>query len=101
MDPARLGLETVGYGRAVDAWRTLMRSCSFNAAAIEADPPIAGHRIVAFGASVFVSRAFTEQEISNPRRGLNARIIDSIDVGQPVVLSEDELRSANTEGGLA
>lgn len=100
LDVARIGVETVGHDRAIGVWRNLMRSRSFNAAVIEADPPIGCHRIVGFGASVFVSRTFAEAEISNPRPGLNARIIDSIDAGQPVVLSEAQLRSANAAGGL-
>ena len=77
-----------------------MRSRSFHSAVIEANSPIAGHRIIAFGASVFVSRAFADEEVSNPRPGLNARIIASIDSSQTVVLNDAELRSANTKGGL-
>jgi hypothetical protein len=100
VDPARTGEELVGHDRAIDVWSNLMQSCSFNAAVIEADPPIAGHRIVAFGASVFVSRAFAEQEISNPRPGLNARIIASVDSSQPAVLNKAQFRSANTKDGL-
>jgi DNA-binding CsgD family transcriptional regulator len=105
--PARIGTELVGYDRAVEAWKIMMRSRSFQSAVIEADSPIAGHRIVAFGAAVFVSRAFADEELSNPRPGLNARIIasidsgqSSIDSGQTVVLNHTQLRSANTEGGL-
>jgi hypothetical protein len=100
VDPARIGAETVGYNRAINAWRDLMRSTSFHSAVIEADPPVAGHRIVAFGASVFVSRVFADEKISNPSPGLNACIIASIAAGQAVVLNKAELRSANTEGGL-
>jgi hypothetical protein len=68
--------------------------------AIETGKPIAGHRIVAFGASAFVSQEFAYQEISNPRPGLNGRVIASIDARRPVVLNEAELRSQNTYGGL-
>jgi hypothetical protein len=100
VDPARIGTELVGYGRAIDAWKELMGSCSFQSAVIEADPPIAGHRIVAFGASAFVSRAFAGEEISNPRPGLNARIIASVAGHKSVVLNQAQLRSANTEEGL-
>lgn len=107
VDPARIGEELVGYGRAVDAWRCLTRSCSFHSAQVETGPPMAGHRIAGFGASVFVSRDFADEEISNPRPGLNARIIASldsrrasVDSGQPAVLNKTQLRSANAEGGL-
>src|SRR4029077_14838843 len=47
-----------------------------------------------------VSPAFAEAELSNPRPGLNSRIIASIDSGRSVVLSEAELRSGNSRGGL-
>jgi hypothetical protein len=67
---------------------------------IEATRPVKGHRILGFGAAVFVSRAFAEAEISDPHSGLNSRIIASIDSGRSVVLSEAELRSGNTRGGL-
>jgi hypothetical protein len=98
--PAHIGAELVGYNRALEIWKVMMRCRSFQAAVIEADPPIAGHRIVSFGAAVSVSRAFVEEELANPRPGLNARVIASIDSGQTVVLNDSQLRSANTEGGL-
>jgi hypothetical protein len=41
-----------------------------------------------------------ESELSNPRPGLNSRIIASINSGKSVVLTDGELRSANTAGGL-
>jgi hypothetical protein len=98
--PPRLGDESVGRARAIKAWEHLLRSGSFNSAVIEAPRPLAGRRILGFGAAVFVSRTFVEAEISNPRPGLNDRIIAGIDSGRSVVLSERELRSANTRGGL-
>jgi len=100
LEPGHLGAELVGPDCAVDAWRHLIRSCSFQSAVIESDPAFAGRHVVAFGASVFVSRLFAGEEIRNPRPGLNARIIASLASGRSVVLNQDELRSANTEGGL-
>lgn len=100
IDRAHIGAELVGEIGAIAAWKILIRSCSFQSAVIETDPPIAGHRTVSFGASVFVSRAFADEEVANPRPGLNARIIASIDCGQSVVLNQSQLRSANTKGGL-
>ena len=73
---------------------------SFNSAVIEAENPIVGHRILGFGASVFVSAAFAAQEVCAPRPGLNARIISSIVFNRSVVLTDDELRYENTCGGL-
>jgi len=100
VDPSRIGAELAGYDRAIEAWKHIIGSCSFQSAVIEAEPPVAGRRIVAFGASVFVTRAFADDEISNPRPGLNARIIASVAAGQSVVLSDDQLRRANTDSGL-
>ncbi len=97
---ARIGQEIVGYQRALSAWEVIVKSAAFNSVVIETAQPIAGHRIVAFGASVFVSPEFASRELSNPRPGLNERIISSIDAGQSVVLTEAELRHQNTYGGL-
>jgi hypothetical protein len=98
--PERLGDEIVGRARAIKAWKNLIRSRSFFSVVIESLRPVAGQRIVAFGADAFVSRAFAEAEISNPRPGLNSRIIASVVSGASVILSEQEVRAANTRGGL-
>jgi len=100
VSPAHAGAELVGNDRTIEVWRALSRSLSFRSALVEADPPIAGHRTIAFGASVFVSRAIAEEEIANPRPGLNARIIAGVASGQSAVLNRKQLRSANAEGGL-
>ena len=100
LNPARIGDELVGRAPAVEIWKRLIRSRSFNSTVIEAARPAQGHRIVGFGSAVFVSPAFAEAELSNPRPGLNSRIIASIDSGRSVVLSEAELRSGNSRGGL-
>jgi hypothetical protein len=100
LNPAAMGHEIVGRDRALVAWRTLLNSRSFLSAVIESEHPIAGDRIVGFGASVFVSPVFAAQEVSTPKPGLNARIIASITSNRSVVLTEDELRHENTCGGL-
>ena len=100
VNPAAMGHEAVGRRRAALAWRTLLRLPSCLAVVVESKKPIAGRHIVGFGASAFVSAAFAQAEIAAPKPGLNARIISSIDAGHPVVLSEAELRHANTYGGL-
>ena len=100
IDPAGVGHEIVGRDRALVAWRTLLSGGSLNSAVIESEHPIAGYRIVGFGASVFVSAQFASQEVSRPMPGMNARIIASIASNRPVVLTRDELRSENTCGGL-
>jgi hypothetical protein len=96
----RIGQESIGHKRALSAWKKLVKSASFKSVVIEAEQPIAGNRIVAFGSSVFVSRQFAEDEIANPRPGLNERIIASLDSGYPVILTDDELREQNSYGGL-
>jgi hypothetical protein len=98
--PEIMGHEFVGRERALAAWRKLSRMRSFCGVAVESEEPIAEHRIIGFGASVFVSTAFAERETSRPLPGLIARIISSVDACDPVVLSEAELRQLNTNGGL-
>jgi hypothetical protein len=98
--PAAMGHEFIGRDRALRAWGKLSRMRSFCGVAVESDEPIEGHRIIGFGASVFVSTAFAERETARPQPGLVARIISSLDACDPVVLSEAELRHLNTNGGL-
>ena len=100
INPGHIGEELVGRARAVEIWKRLMRLRAFNSTVIEAARPPQGHRIVGFGAAVFVSQAFADDELSTPRPGINSRIVASVDSGRSVVLSETELRSANTRGGL-
>jgi hypothetical protein len=99
VSPAHLGANIVGRERAIAAWNRLACSASFNAA-FEATPAMAGHQIVGFGASAFVTPAFAAEELSHPRPGLNDRLIASLDSERPVVLTKAELRAANTRGGL-
>jgi hypothetical protein len=96
INPARMGDELTGRERAIQTWKKLIRSRAFSSTVIAA----ARSRILGFGAAVFVSQAYAEAELSDPRPSLNSRIIASIDRGCPVVLNEAQLRSANTRGGL-
>ena len=100
LNQAHIGEELVGRTRAFEIWKRLIRARAFNSAVIEAARPPQGHRIVGFGSAVFVSRAFADTELSDPRPGITSRIIASIDSGQSVVLTEAELRSGNTREGL-
>lgn len=100
INPSAMGNELVGESRAFAAWQWLLRSPPFQAAFVESDERIKGHRIVGFGASVFVSARFAERECADPRPGLNARIVSSIVSGHPVVLTYDELRRGNARGSL-
>jgi DNA-binding NarL/FixJ family response regulator len=100
IDPRRVGAELIGKDRAIEAWKALMRSCAFRSSVIKSEQPIQGNRIVGFGAAVFVSSAFVDEEVCDPRPGLNTRIITSVDSGDSVVLNKVALRRANTKGGL-
>ena len=100
LHPPAMGHELIGRNRAVHVWRTLLEHPSCNFVIIEFKEPTPGCKTAGFGASAFVSRAFVEEEISRPRPGLNARIMASIAAGAPVVLTETELRHANTYDGL-
>jgi hypothetical protein len=100
INPKGMGHELVGRARAVAAWRSLLKARSFQAVVIVSDEPIKGHRIVGFAASVFVSAAFAEREIADPKPGLNARLISIIASGQPVVLTAKQLGSENAQGCL-
>jgi hypothetical protein len=100
VSPAHLGANLVGRERAIAGWNRLVRSASFHAALIEATPAIAGHQIVGFGASAFVTPEFAAEELARPQPGLNDRLIASLDSDRPVVLTQAQLRAANTRGGL-
>ena len=56
--------------------------------------------IVGFGFASFVKKSFAEDEVRNPRPGLNCRIIESIVKGNSVVATYAEVRDANTRGDL-
>lgn len=100
INPERIGDELVGRERAIQMWRKLIRSPAWTGAIVEASGLALGARIAGFGCDVFVTDDFVDAEISNPRPGLNSRVIASMDGGQPVVLSEREIRRRNTHGGL-
>ena len=95
--PGNIGHEIVGRERAAAAWRWLLQQRSFQGAVyFEPGSP----RMLGVAASVFVKRSFAKRERQSPEPGLNARIIASIDSGQPVVLSLPELAADNRDGVL-
>ena len=100
VNPHRLGSEILGQARACEIWKTLSRSAGWSASAVEASPPIGGHHIVAFGADVLVSKGFADAELANPRPFLNSRILESIAEGRSVALRREQIRKANSTGGL-
>jgi hypothetical protein len=98
--PARIGQEIIGCERALSAWKTLITRSAFRSLVIETAKPILGNYIVGFGATVFVSQEFAREEMSNPRPGLNERVISGIDSRRSVVLTDAQLRRQNTDGSL-
>jgi len=101
IQPACLGDQIVGRRTAVDVWRALLLdSPSFLANVIESERPLGGHRIVACGMGVFVTRTFADREIRSPQPGLNSRIIAAIASGQPVVLNRGQIASGNAGEGI-
>src|SRR5262245_10443614 len=100
VDERRIGDGIVGRDRAVAVWRRLIHSRSFTGKAVEASIPVAGRRTIAFGASAFVNTQFVRAELAHPRPGLNDRLIARIDAGEPVILSDAQVRAANSSGTL-
>jgi hypothetical protein len=78
----------------------LLGNPSFEATVIESELPIAGHKIVACGMGVFVTGAFADRETSDPKPGLNSRIIAGIASGEPILLSRAEIGAGNAGQGL-
>lgn len=91
IEPRHLGAEITGDKRAVDVWRSLARSRSFNSVVIESSGPNCARRIIGFGASVFVAADFAARELAQPKPHLNSRIIASAGSTNCVVLPEADL----------
>lgn len=89
IEPRRLGEEIAGRERALDAWRSLTRSLSFNSVVIESSN--FPSRIAGFGASVFVTADFAARELEQPTPYLNSRIMASFGSTNCVVLPEEDL----------
>ena len=100
IQPACLGDQIVGRSAALRVWETLLDDPSFLANVIETERAIAGHRIVACGMGVFVNKAFADEEIRNPRPGLNSRIIAAVASGESIVLSRAQIAIGNAGEGL-
>jgi hypothetical protein len=100
ISPKGMGHELAGRARALAVWRWLLKTRSIQGFAIESDEPIQGHWIVGFGASVFVSAAFAERELADPKPGLNARLIAGIASGKAIVPSAKQVGFENAQGRL-
>jgi len=100
IQPACLGDEIVGRTTALRVWKAFLDNPSFQANVIESERPLSGHKIVACGMGLFVTGAFADREIRNPRPGLNSRIIASVASGEPVFLSRAEIGMGNAGAGI-
>lgn len=90
----------MGRPAALGIWQGLIDHPAFQANVIESDRPVAGHRIVACGMGVFVTKAFADRELRHPRPGLNSRIIAAIAAGKSVVLDRNQIGEGNADEGL-
>lgn len=100
LHPAKNGAEIVGPARVLDAWRQLLRMSHATRSAV-IEMRVKGRvEIVGFGLASFVKKDFVEDEVRHPRPGLNARIIEGVASGNPVVATYAEVRDANTRGDL-
>src|SRR5262249_50786518 len=61
---------------------------------------IESQKILGCGMGVFVAPAFAEEEIRDPRPGLNSRILARIASGEPILLTRDEIGKGNAGEGL-
>lgn len=94
------GDEIVGRDAALRVWNALPGSPAFLANVIETEKPIDGHRIVACGMGIFANREFVDQELDDPRPGLNSRIIAGIRDGKPIMLNREAIAAGNAGKGL-
>lgn len=90
----------VGGKAAIQSWEIIARNPFFASSALQSDPPIQGHSLVGFGASVMVSPAFADAEIANPRPDLNSRIIESVHSGASVLATRQQVALANARQGV-
>ena len=100
IQPACMGDQIVGRASALRVWKGLLHDPSFLANVIESERPVAGHRIVACGMGVFVTKAFADSEIESPRPGLNSRIIAGVASGESPLLNRTQIAVGNAGEGV-
>jgi hypothetical protein len=99
--PAKNGSDIVGPAATTNAYREMLRSTPFAAkSAVVVLRENEVERIVGFGIGVFVRKDFVESELAHPQPGLNARIVASVAQKRSVLLTYEEIRSANTAADL-
>ena len=94
IEPSMWGDEIVGRKRALQAWQTMARSLASKSAVVEIGEP-RKRKTIGFAFSVFVLREFADDELKNPRPGMNSRIVASVLTDKPVMWSEADLRETD------
>jgi hypothetical protein len=84
----------------MEGWRNLVRNPFFRSAVLESRPPIAGQRLIGFGASVLLSAAFAEAELANPLPDINSRVVASLFTGRSALATRAEVAAANAADGV-
>jgi len=100
VQPVHLGDQLTGPEIAHNVWRAILADPAMVTAVFECEPPIEGRRIVGFGAAVFVRAEFADAELANPRPYINARVIEGLHAGRPVLLTAGDIARANAGNGL-
>jgi hypothetical protein len=100
IQPVCTGDQIAGRITALRVWKGFLHDPSFLANVIESERPISGHRIVACGMGVFVTKTFADHEIKTPRPGLNSRIIAAVASGDSPLLSRAQIATGNARDGI-
>jgi hypothetical protein len=100
IQPACMGDQIVGRSTAFRVWKGFLHEPSFLANVIESERPLAGHKIVACGMGVFVTKTFADREIKAPQPGLNARIIAGVAMEESILLSRAQIAAGNAGEGI-
>src|SRR5262245_31448390 len=95
IQPECLGAQIVGRSAALRVWESFLDNPAFLANVIESERSLSGHKVVACGMGVFVSKTFADRELADPRPGLNSRIIAGVVSGESIVLSRAEIGVGN------
>lgn len=87
--------------QALCIWEQLLQSPAFKGAVVEDHRPGGRAKIVAFGASVFVSEDFAQQQMRDVKPGLHARVISHFVAHKSSILSLEHIGFDNAEDGLS
>ena len=100
IEPKHRGDALVNTPAAMAGWKHMFVSPFFASEVLQSYPPIQGHSLIAFGASVMVLPGFMDDEIAHPRPDINSRIVASIHEGQSVLANRLDVARANAGGGV-